>query len=233
MRRVLVTRQTTQAGELVTLLETKGFEVFSLPLIHTTATDKEITAGVYDYAVFTSPVAVEMFMPHADKVSFKKVISVGTKTAARLKEKGIETDFIPEIFSAEGMIKMFEDVDVNGLKFLMPGAEKRAGNFHGYLISKGAEVELVSTYKTSPMIYDKGFVDSYLRENKIEIITLTAPSAAESLLAQTTSLEGIALVSIGKTTWSYLKEKGHDSIYPEVMTIEGMTELIVKTYKGV
>ena len=174
-----------------------------------------------------------MFMPHADKVSFKKVIAVGTKTAQRLKEKGIETDFIPDVFSAEGMTAMFKDVDVKGLKFLMPGAEKRAGNFHGFLKENGAEVELVSTYKTSPLIYEKGYVDKYLKENKIDIITLTAPSAAESLLAQTENLESVDLVSIGKTTWSYLKDKGYDSVYPEVMTIEGMTELILKTYQGV
>lgn len=233
MKRILVTRQTAQAGELVKLLETKGFEVFRLPLIQTAPTGAEIAAGLYDYAVFTSPVAVEMFMPYAGKVSFKKVIAVGAKTALRLKEKGIETDAVPDEFSAEGLIKMFDGIDVKGLKFLMPGAEKRAGNFHGYLLERGADVELVSTYKTSPLIYEKGYVDLFLRDNGIDIITLTAPSAAESLLSQTESLKGVALVSIGKTTWKYLHDKGHESVYPEVMTIEGMTELIVNLYQGV
>ncbi len=233
MRQVLVTRQKSQSTELVRLLEKEGFQVFSLPLIETSPTGAEIPASEYDVAVFTSPVAVSSFAPNFGKVKFRYTVAVGTKTAKKLGEYGITPDGIPDEFSAEGLIRMFSEIDVKGMTVLSPGAEKRAGDLCGYLAERGAIVDKISTYKTSPVIYEKGFVDKYLKDNGIDIITLTAPSAAESLLSQTENLKSVTLVSIGKTTWQYLKERGHDSVYPQVQTIEGMTELIANLYKGV
>lgn len=233
MRQVLVTRQKSQSAELVRLLEKEGFQVFSLPLIETVPTGAPIPDKDYDVAVFTSPVSVETFAQHFGRVKFRYTVAVGTKTAKKLQEYGITPDGVPDEFSAEGLIRMFSEIEVKGMKVLSPGAEKRAGDLCGYLEERGAEVDKISTYKTSPVIYEKGYIDRYIKENGIDIITLTAPSAAESLLAQTENLNEVTLVSIGKTTWQYLRERGHESVYPQVQTIEGMTELTANLYKGV
>ena len=149
-----------------------------------------------------------------------------------MEEYGVSADAIPDEFSAEGLVRLFDKIDVKGLKVLLPGAEKRAGDLLGYFTERGAYVDKISTYTTQAITYPEGYISNFLAENKIDIITLTAPSTAESLLNQVSSLDGIKLVSIGKSTWQYLKNKGYESVYPEVQTTEGMTELMSSLYKG-
>ena len=227
MKRVLVTRQQNQSEEFISLLKDAGFAAFSLPLIKTIPTNEKIPNNEYDIVVLTSPIAVSVFAPNFGRVKIHRLVAVGAKTAKKIEECGIKADDIPDEFSAEGLQRLFDKGDV------LPGAEKRAGDLEGYFNSRGAKTDKISTYETVPLIYEKGFVDKFLAENSIDIVTLTSPSTAESFLMQSANHGNVKLVSIGRTTWKYLKERQHESVYPEVMTIEGMTELISNLYKGV
>jgi uroporphyrinogen-III synthase len=233
MRQVLVTRTKLQSEEMVEILRSRGFEVFCLPLIETVSSDTEIPETEYDIIVFTSPNSVEYFERYKSSVTFRWAVAVGAKTAAKLTESGIECDGMPEDFSSEGLVNYFSEIDVKDRKILLPGPEKRAGSLYEYLTGRGAKADKVVTYRTVPVQYEKGYVDKYIADKGIDIITLTAPSAAASLLSQTENLRGVTLVSIGRTTWKYLKDRGHESVYPQVQTIEGMAELMENLFKGV
>jgi uroporphyrinogen-III synthase len=105
--RVIVTRPRAQAGPLVKRLEELGCEVVECPLIEIERTgDEPIDASGYEWLVVTSPNG-------ADEIARRlvgerpKVAAVGPGTAERLREHGIEPDFVPRVSSQDGLVAEF------------------------------------------------------------------------------------------------------------------------------
>src|SRR4051812_5507755 len=107
MVQVIVTRPRAQAGPLIARLEALGCEVVECPLIEIERTsDAPIDASGYDWLVITSPNG-------ADEVVRRlvgerpRVAAVGPGTAERLREHGIEPDFVPTVSSQDGLLAEF------------------------------------------------------------------------------------------------------------------------------
>lgn len=105
--RVIVTRPRAQAGPLVQRLEAIGCEVVECPLIEIERTgDEPIDATGYEWLIVTSPNG-------ADEIARRlagerpKVAAVGPGTAERLREHGIEPDFVPRVSSQDGLLAEF------------------------------------------------------------------------------------------------------------------------------
>jgi uroporphyrinogen-III synthase len=104
---VIVTRPRAQAGPLVGRLEALGCEVVECPLIEIERTsDEPIDASGYDWLVVTSPNG-------ADEVARRltgprpRLAAVGPGTAERLREHGLEPEFVPRVSSQEGLVAEF------------------------------------------------------------------------------------------------------------------------------
>ncbi|WP_022851044.1 uroporphyrinogen-III synthase [Limisalsivibrio acetivorans] len=229
---VLVTRQEKQSGEMMEMLKGIGCEPFLLPLIETVSVKADIPDLEFDVVVFTSTNAVDSFVPYFRSTKYKWVVAVGIKTKEVLENLDIPCDGMPSEFSSEGLKRYFDEIDVKGKRFLLPGPRKRMGNFIEYLEERGAEVHNVVTYETLHKIYPDGFVDNCLKDNDIDIITLTSPSCAQSLLKQTEDLGGYRVVCVGKTTGEYLENRGVKAYWPDRYTVRDMVELIAEMNKG-
>jgi uroporphyrinogen-III synthase len=104
---VIVTRPRAQAGPLVRRLEAIGCVVVECPLIEIERTsDEPIDASGYDWLVVTSPNG-------ADELARRlvgappRVAAVGPGTAERLREHGIEPDFVPRVSTQDGLVAEF------------------------------------------------------------------------------------------------------------------------------
>ncbi|XOB65850.1 uroporphyrinogen-III synthase [Deferribacteres bacterium DY0037] len=221
---VLVTREEEKYQILAEKMKAFGLTPFSLPMIECSPVGAIIT-GEYDYAVFTSLNSAKYFKPHISRVTINKVVAVGPSTAAALLDIDIKTDIMPETFSAEGMKELFATEDVEGKKFLFAGAKVRAGDFHEYLRGRGAEPVMVATYQTQPVKYPPGYIEAFLKENKIDIVTFASPSAARAMLADIQHIDQ-QIVCIGKTTADEVRLLGYDSRYPDDYTLDWMVRLI-------
>lgn len=105
--RVIVTRPRTQAGPLVHRLEAIGCEVVECPLIEIERiSDEPIDASGYEWLIVTSPNG-------ADEIARRltgerpKIAAVGPGTAERLRERGVEPDFVPRVSSQDGLLDEF------------------------------------------------------------------------------------------------------------------------------
>lgn len=223
---VLITREKEKYQVLADKLGAFGINTLSLPMIECTPVSA-IISGEYDYIVFTSLNSVKYFDRYKDRVMFESVVAVGPSTAEALLEIGIKADIIPQTYSAEGMKEAFADIDVSGKKFLFPGAKVRAGDFHSYLESRGASVDMVTIYSTQPVSYPPGHIEQFLAENEINIITFASPSAARAMLKGLGEITQ-QIVCIGKTTSDEVKRLGYDSRYPDDFTLDWMVKLITE-----
>jgi len=223
---VLVTREKEKYQVLADKLQMFGLTPFSLPMIRCTPVSA-IISGEYDYGVFTSINSAEYFKPYVERVLMGRVVSVGMGTANALLGVGITTDIIPEEASADGLKEMFFDVDVTGKRFLFAGAASRAGDFHKYLQTRGAQVDLVTIYKTEPVVYEESVIRNFLSEKSIRVITFASPSAAKAMLSEIKDLPQ-QMICIGKTTAYAVRELGYDCRYPDDFSLDWMVKLITE-----
>lgn len=231
MKNVLITRQAEQSVEFVNLLSFNGFYPFILPLIQTIPVKFNTKYKNYDFIVFPSVNSVKYFFQNKNDIKFKYVVAVGKKTSEYLQSMNIKVDFIPEKYSAKGMIELFKNKDIENNTFLLPGPEKRKNEFYEFLSKNKIYAELLTVYKTIKVQYDTGYIDNFIKENKIEIITFASPSAAESFFMQIINKNlNVQYISIGTTTYDYLIKIGIDSIHPEHFTVNSMVKLIKEKF---
>lgn len=221
---VLITREKEKYQELADKLKAVGLTPYSLPMIECAAVPAIIT-GNYSFGVFTSINSAKFFEAYKDKVSFDKVVSVGPATASALLDIGIKTDILPDEASAEGLKAYFGDIDVSGKSFLFAGAETRAGDFHEYLKSRGAEVRLITIYRTKPVEYTAGHIEKFIKDKSINVVTFASPSAARAMLENVEQLAP-QIVCIGKTTADAVRKLGYDARYPDDFSLDWMVKLI-------
>lgn len=223
---VLVTRRKEQSDEFIKILEEKGHSAFSLPMIQICKTNEKPSSKIYDYTVITSVNSAKYSLEFLKNINHGKIAAVGSKTASFLEKNGFKADIIPEEFSAEGLIKSLLPFDLIKKSFLLPGPEDRSDLLPSFLLMSGACVEILNLYKTSPVIYEKNEINSFLKINKIDIITFASPSSADAFLSQGGDLANYMIIAIGKPTSDFLESKGINSVYPKNYTIEAMAELI-------
>jgi uroporphyrinogen-III synthase len=231
MKRVLITRQPEQSVEFINLLSKNGFAPFLLPMIKTVHNEFTTKKNFYDYIVFPSVNSVKYFFLKNNNIDYKYIVAVGPKTKEFLTALGIKTDYMPKVFSAKGLINLFNNMEIKNSSFLLPGPKKRNNEFVDFLRMSNCDIEMITVYETTKVVYDKNYVNEFIKNNKIEVVTFASPSAAEFFIEQINKpIENLTFVSIGKTTYDYLKEIGIDSIYPESFTIKSMVELLKEKF---
>jgi len=221
---VLVTREKEKYKVFAEKLESVGLTPFALPMIECVPVSALI-GGSYDYCVFTSINSVKYFLPHRGKISCDKLVAVGPSTAKTMAEEGLFPEIVPQEYSSDGLKAYFADFDLKGKTFLFPGAQSRAGDFHKWLESKGAKAHLVTTYTTNQIKYDPGYIQKFLKDNDIHVVTFASPSAAEAMLSDLTELSQ-QIVCIGRTTADKVRLIGFDCRYPDDFSLEWMIKLI-------
>lgn len=229
LNRILITRQPEQSVEFINLLSSNGLYPFILPMIQTVPVECEIKNKAFDYLIFTSSNAFNYFKKHIKDLNFGNIAAVGQKTAEVIESAGYHVNLIPQDYSGEGLVKIFMNKEINGMKFLIPGPRKTSNTLKNFFVSKNAVVETPVVYETLEITYPQGYIEDFIKKNEIECLTFASPSAARSFLSQANIHDTVKkIVVIGKTTYSYLNELNIDSIYPEKYTVKGMVELICK-----
>lgn len=160
--RVLVTRAAAQAQELVALLEAAGATAIVLPSIEyqflegqeAWAMDRALRrAGEYDAVIVTSPRGseaiekrLEVLGPEVRQlVSGRRLIAVGSATAAALARALRQPDLIPGEFSASGILQSLGDV--SGQRFLLLRADLAKEDLPEGLVARGAQADDVVAYR--------------------------------------------------------------------------------------
>jgi uroporphyrinogen III methyltransferase/synthase len=226
-KRILVTRSSRQASRFSAMLESYGAKVIELPMIDfeniNDAALIEAIENLHQYTQlwFTSENAIRRFMSalfesgrDTRSLGHLKVLAIGTQTAKWLMHYGIAPDYVPEVFTQEGIIDRMGAVLTPADYILMPTAEKTRTALSEWL-NGICRHQSLPVYKTVPAALSGALDDiRSLIESAVDIVTFTSGSTAENfdsfLKANALALRPDAkIASIGPITSQTLEALGY------------------------
>ena len=250
-RTVVITRAADQAGELTRLLVEQGARVEVFPTIEIVApsswadADRAISRlDRYHWIIFTSVNGVTAFAARLralglepDALGGSRICTIGPKTAAAVERIGRKADVIPAKYQAEYLVEAFEGQGLAGTRFLLPRAEEAREVIPERLSAGGAEVDVVSVYRTvAPAGGERRGRDLFL-SGGVSAVTFTSSSTVRNFVAifggdETRAvLSDVTVACIGPITADTARAQGLDvQVEAQTYTMEGLTEALVRYY---
>jgi uroporphyrinogen III methyltransferase/synthase len=166
-RSVVVTRSAGQASALAEPLEALGAAVLALPVIEMADPEDWAPADAaieridsYDWIVLTSANGVEALdarmSVHGLRIGDLRggpIAVVGSSTAERLRESGLEPAVVPEHFRAEGLVAALRQAGLRaGDRVLVARAQEAREVLPEELRALGAIVDVVPVYRVVTVV---------------------------------------------------------------------------------
>jgi len=246
-KRILVTRAREQASTLTRLLEAQGAEVMSLPVIQVLPSSDygKLDQAIgeihdYDWIIFTSVHGVRYFWDRLragrkDSRELKgiRLAAIGPATASELRARGLEPDFVPSEFVAEGVLEGMKKEDLRGKRILLPRAAKARDLLPNALTERGAKVTVVEAYRTERPEADFAGISEKLHQGEVDVAAFTSSSTVHHFLAgigqqgRDALGKGTIVACIGPVTAASAREYGLAvQIQPEEYTIPSLVRAI-------
>ncbi|MFA5571597.1 MAG: uroporphyrinogen-III synthase [Crenarchaeota archaeon] len=237
-RVVAITRPIEQAKAAGELIRLRGGVPYYIPAIEIKRLSNpksmkkfisELSTGRVDFVLLMSTNGVKYLFSAADEIEqtsqlyegLKKtfVIAVGPRTAKVIKEYGVHVDLIPEKYSTEGLLEIFQGRDITGEVIRIPRTSKAAPTLTNQLREMGADVEEI-------YIYESGFPEDENLKTKfyndlisghINALLFGSGLSAKNIFKMLSEKDSIAnlrkvmaekviVIAIGPTTAEALKE---------------------------
>ena len=245
-RRIVVTRASSQADSLVSLLRAAGAQPLRAPMIrfvptpHSPLLQNTIDQlSTYEWVLFTSQNAVDFFLHalrksggDARRFGTTRLCAIGPKTERALTNHGLFADFIPHEHRSEGVLRELNGILLKPARILIPRAKVARTLVPEGLRARGHHVDIVDVYETlPPKKEDIQPIKHTIKE--AEVITFTSPSTVKNLahLVSISELKQKKLVSIGKTTSQAMRElKLQVDIEANTPSIEALVDSLILHY---
>jgi hydroxymethylbilane synthase len=218
--RIVVTRPRRQASPLIDALLRRGAEPLPLPTIRiepiadTAQLDlaiDETRRGAFDWCVFTSANAVEVFANrmdvldvHPSQLAAMRVAAVGRATAAAVTNAGLNLTLIPERATADALATTLRQGMRAGARVLYPRSASGRDVLPNELRTAGFDVQVINVYRTlSEPNVDQRVLDR-VRRGEVDVMTFASPSSVRHLVAllgsESVGLNRIPVVCAGPIT---------------------------------
>jgi uroporphyrinogen III methyltransferase/synthase len=163
-----------------------------------------------------------------------KVAAIGSKTAAKLADFGITTDFVPDVFTGRELGRqLLRSTNVHGKKILLLRSQIASNELVDVLVGGGAEVDNVAIYTATASKDDPSYLVGAIRKGTIDYVTFASPSSVEGFFEQINvdlfRVSDINVASIGPVTSERLEQFGivvH--ITAKEHTLDGLLDAIEK-----
>ncbi len=236
--KVLITRPRAQAESFGEALQSAGFEPIYFPVIEIRPIENNIELDnaikniqKYDWVIFTSVNAVDVFVGARRAAPLPKIAAVGRKTADALRKRHIEPDFIPDEYIAEAILPGLGDLRNKWV--LLPRAEIARKELPEAIVKAGGIAHEIVVYQTLPAeINEEGLA---ALKSGVEVVTFTSASTVENFVAITRQhkLDQISLPNnpllacIGPITEQAARKAGFENIVvAKEYTTDGLVKLL-------
>ena len=233
-RRILITRTRHQASDLAAQLEALGATAILIPTIELIPPESyaPLDAALaqldrYDWLIFTSANAVEIFFQRANRIratreplspsqpKLPRIAVIGPATAKAVQGIGLTVDLTPKKYIAESLAEALTPY-ASGSNMLLVRAEQARDILPEALTVAGAHLTIANAYRNQmppdsiPALQQLFSTPT----NHPDAITFTSASTAHNLIelleaANLTLPAGVALASIGPITSQTLRDLGH------------------------
>jgi uroporphyrinogen-III synthase len=248
--RVVVTRPKSQSSKFIQQLADLGATPISLPVIEIGSLQdySKLDAALsrldeYDWLVLTSVNGVEAVWARLAALQMSglpktlKTACIGPKTAAALRQQGVEPAFVPDSYTAEAILPGLGQIE--GVKVLLTRADIARDAFPEAIRAAGGTADDITAYRT---LHGEPNPDGLekLRAG-VDVVTFTSPSTVRNFAAlldenglDIKRLPGEPIFAcIGPITAQAAKEIGLPvTILPETYTADGLLDAIIQYFKG-
>ena len=251
-KKVLITRSRSQASKLKELLEGLGATPIELPTIQTVPLDDyaELDAELdrlaeFSWVIFASVNAVESVFSRleikdhdrdARAFGAAQVGAIGPATAEALVRRGIIADYLPASSTSEAVVDELSERDWTDVPVLLPGADIGRDLLAQGLTRLGAQVTLVSAYRTvaAPEV---GRLARETLDQGIDIVTFTSSSTVRNLLealnGDESGLKSSIIACIGPATANTARDLGlRVDLVAKKHNVQGLAECLVEHFGG-
>jgi uroporphyrinogen III methyltransferase / synthase len=243
-RRIVITRDRSQAGDLAAKLRALGAEPLELPVIEirpatdTGPLDRAIAElETYHWIIFTSVNGVRFFLDrldhsHRDLRALKaQICAIGPATRNALEQLHLKVDIVPEEYVAESLVAAFETIDLSGKRVLLPRAAVARDLVPERLSMRGARLDVVEAYRTVvPEEAQARAREVFGESRRPHWITFTSSSTVNNFLAVAgrEALQGVRIASIGPVTTGTARSHGLQvDVQASPFTIDGLVTAII------
>lgn len=249
---MLVTREKEASSEFAELLASCGAKTIEFPTIQIKpirdTAEQQLSVqnlGDYDFLVFTSVNGVSNYFEvlascgkDSRDLKGKKIIAIGEKTSEELLRYNLKADYMPAVYTAEGIISLAEKLNLDGRKILIPRALVARELLPETLRAMGATVEVLCVYETLVPDYKKEELDLVKMRfsgAEIDLVTFTSSSTVTnffSLLGKDSGLFAkTGFACIGPVTAATLLDHGFTpAVTADIHTTQGLKEKILDFY---
>ncbi len=247
---VVITRPKRQADDLARLLAAEGASAIAFPTISIvppsdwSELDQALdTLANYHWLIFTSANGVHFFFDRLrekgrDVRDLKgiQICCIGSATASQIEARGIRVDLVPDEFIAEGILKSFAALDLSGKKILIPRAMKARNILPEGLKKQGAEVDVVTAYRTINSGRKKEELTALIEAGEVDVITFTSSSTVTNFIeimgADYVLPPQIKIACIGPVTAGVAKKASFRiDITQEEYTMNGLVQSLIQYFK--
>lgn len=237
-QRVGITRPIAQNDSLVNAVRSMAGEPVVVPSIEIEPTKEEMvqekihTVSFYDWVIFTSKNAVdvfikELFKSKKDLRAFGgvKIAVVGDATRKHLEKYGLRADLQPEKFTGKALAKILVRKLKGREKVLLPRSQK-GRPFLAEILQENCHLDEIHLYTIK-----KPLIDPTLLKRPVDYLLFTSPSTVKNFYTRVhrSYFDQVKIISIGPTTSQCIK--AHElKLYKEATehTIQG----IIKCLRG-
>jgi uroporphyrinogen-III synthase len=228
-KRILITRTRHQASDLAAQLEALGATPILIPTIEIIPPETYApldtalaTLDTYDWLIFTSANAVEVFAERINRKSrstthpkFPRIAVIGPATATAVQGIGLSADLIPPKYIAESLAEAFKPYAPNS-RMLLIRAEQARDILPEALTAAGATVTIANAYRNQIPPESIPALQQLFSAPATcpDAITFTSASTARNLIALLEAADltlppTVTLASIGPVTSQTLRDLGH------------------------
>ncbi|MDD3250525.1 MAG: uroporphyrinogen-III C-methyltransferase [Smithellaceae bacterium] len=249
-RGIVITRPQRQADDLAKLLAAEGARPIAFPTIAIEPPSdwSELDAALaelesYQWLIFTSANGVRFFFERMQQkgqdvrdLKDIKICCIGPATARQLADRGIRADLVPEEFIAEGILKSFAAMDIQGMNILIPRAEKARDILPRTLQAQGARVTVATAYRTVNSGRKKEELTRRLAAGEVDVITFTSSSTVTNFFEiqgkDFTLPPSVRVACIGPVTAGTAAKAGFKiDILQREYTMEGLIRTLVDHFQ--
>lgn len=224
-RSILVTRAAEQAGEMAAQIHKRGGSPILMPVVEVRFLETPIELEGADYLILTSANAAEAVRRKHSLVD-TPVICVGAKTEAALGETFTGPRQVPEVFRAEGVLGLLDEVE--GRRFVIPrGAHGRELLLEA-LADRGAIVDAPIVYEVRSRPIPPEELEA---ARAADVVTFLSGATIEAFIerAGAALLEGRAVAVIGPVAKERAEALGIAvDVVPERATVEDLLDAIAR-----
>ena len=247
-KKIAITRPIERSQEAINIIEEYGGSVLVAPTLELNVTNtqplKDLCkkADELDWLIFTSPTAILSLLKHCKDLKDRlnpqcKIAVIGPRTGKYLNEQGLQTDLIPDDYTAEGLLELFEDIDILNKNIGLPRTLAARDVLPEGLKKMGAHVFLVEAYK-SDLPQDPRRVNELIENiinRKVDAVTFTSTLTARNLLEMVKDEDKerlleplrngeVLVAAIGPVTAQTLEKYDIPTIIPDEYTVKAMLD---------